>query len=371
MKIILSVCVLTLCLATAAIGHEGHDDAPGSAAAASATSGPIEVSEIAQRNLGLTVAEAALRPIETTIRVIGEIQADPARSGTVSSRIRGRVTAVLAQEGDKVVKGRRVVEVESLQLGDPPPRVGYASPVSGFVTDRHVVVGDDVEPNRHLLEVADLDEVLAIGRVFEAQIGQIAVGQRVRVRVPSYPEDVFDGVVERLGGKLDAQSRSLAVYIRVLNPDARLRPHMRATLSLVTGGADLALAIPKTAVLGEAGNLYAFVQADERLDLFERRPLVLGVSNDRDVEVIEGLYPGERVVTEGNYSLQYLTPVEEETASGDAHAASDLESDAHGPSDEAPSRFGLSAIGALGLLAAIGIGMRILRGRSRSATGVQ
>jgi len=308
--------------ASPSFAHEGHGDAPGTEAAAGAATGPIEVSEVAQRNLGLTLAEADLRPIETTLRVIGEIVADPERSGTVSSRISGRVSAVLAQEGERVQKGQRVVEVESLQLGDPPPRVRYSSPVSGLVTDRHVVVGDDVEPSRHLLEVADLREVLAVGRVFEGQIGQVAVGQKVRVRVPSYPDEVFEGVVERLGAKLDPQSRSLAVFIRVNNAPDRLRPHMRATLSLVTGGADLALAIPKSAVLGEAGQLYAFVQDEQRADRFERRPLVLGVSNDRFVEVIDGLFPGERVVTEGNYSLQYLTPVAAEpVAEASGHEA--------------------------------------------------
>lgn len=163
------------------------------------------------------------------------------------------------------------------------------------------MVATDVEPNRHLFEVVDLSEVLAIGRV--------SVGQKVRVRVPSFPNEVFDGVVERLGGKLDARSRSLAVYVRVANPDERLRPHMRTPLSLVTGGAEFALAIPKTAVLGEAGQFFAFVQDEDRPELFERRALVVGVSNDPFTEVIDGLYPGERVVTEGSYSLQYLTPI--------------------------------------------------------------
>ena len=305
---------LAISVASQASAHEGEDHAaaPGTDSSVGALSGPIEVSQVAQRNLGLMVEEAQLRPVETTLRVIGEIQADPARSGTVSSRIPGRVSAVFAQEGESVQKGLWLVEVESLQLGDPPPRVRYTSPVSGVVTDRHVVVGDDVEPTRHLFEVADLSEVLAVGRVFEAQIGQVSVGQKVRLRVPSYPDQVFEGVVERLGGKLAAESRSLAVYVRVANPDTRLRPHMRATLTLVTGGAELALAIPKAAILGESGNLYAFVQDEDRVERFERRPLVLGVSNDRFVEVIDGLYPGERVVTEGNYSLQYLTPVAED-----------------------------------------------------------
>lgn len=363
------VIALTLCVTSLALAHEGedHEAAPGTESTAAAVSGPIEVSEVAQRNLGLTVAEVELRPVETTLRVIGEIRADPARSGTVSSRISGRVSAVYAQEGERVEKGERLVEVESLQLGDPPPRVRYASPVGGVVTDRHVVIGDDVEPSRHLFEVADLSEVLAIGRVFEGQIGQVRVGQKVRVRVPSYPKEAFEGQVERLGGKLDATSRSLAVYIRVANPDGRLRPHMRTTLSLVTGGADLALAIPKAAVLGEGGSVYAFVQDEERAERFERRPLVLGVSNDQFVEVIEGLYPGERVVVEGNYSLQYLTPIGKEEEQEPTDAVSASEGPVHGHS-EGPSWPGwLLALGALGVLTLLAIGIRTLRGRSRSA----
>jgi multidrug efflux pump subunit AcrA (membrane-fusion protein) len=353
-------------MASPALAHEGEDHAaaPGTESGAGAISGPIEVSEVAQRNLGLAVEEADLRAIETTLRVIGEIQADPERSGTVSSRISGRVSAVFAQEGESVEKGQRLVEVESLQLGDPPPRVRYASPVSGVVTDRHVVVGDDVEPNRHLFEVADLSQVLAIGRVFEGQIGEVAVGQKVRVRVPSYPADVFDGVVERLGGKLDAASRSLAVYVRVANSDERLRPHMRATLSLVTGGAGLALAIPKSALLGEAGQFYAFVQDEDRPERFERRALVLGVSNDRFVEVIEGLYPGERVVSEGNYSLQYLAPVAE-AESEDADPVSAGEGDAHAERAFPPAI--VWALGVLGALVVAVLGIRILRARSRPA----
>ncbi len=371
-----------LCVASTAQAHEGEDHAaaPGTDSGAGAISGPIEVSEVAQRNLGLTVGEVELRPVETTLRVIGEIQGDPTRSGTVSSRISGRVSAVYAQVGEQVAKGKQLVEVESLQLGDPPPRVRYGSPVSGVVTDRHVVVGDDVEPNRHLLEVVDLSEVLAIGRVFEGQIGRVSVGQKVRVRVPSYPDEIFEGVVERLGGKLDPDSRSLAVYIRVGNADERLRPHMRATLSLVTGGADLALAIPKSAVLGESGNLYAFVQDEESPVRFERRSLVVGVSNDRVVEVIEGLYPGERVVVEGNYSLQYLTPVATNadangqdhksagtatSAEPEAHANSDSDGHAHPdgqPASTASLYWVLGAIGVLGLVVMVA---RQMQARSR------
>ncbi len=294
-----------------AAAHEGHDDAPGSAAATSGAPGPVEVSEVARRNLGLEMAEAELRPVETTLTVIGEITAEPERSATVSSRIEGRVTAIYAKAGQHVRRGQALVEIESYQIGDPPPRVRYAAPIEGTVTDRHVVIGDYVERNGHLFELADLREVLAVGRVFEGQIGQVAVGQAVRVRVPSYPEKIFEGEVERLGGQLDPASRSLPIFVRVPNPDRKLRPNMRATLSLVTARADLALVVPKRAILGEFGNPFVFVQREDELDLFERRAVVTGISDDLYVEILDGVFPGDLVVTQGNYSLQYLPPVSE------------------------------------------------------------
>lgn len=365
MKLIAIVLFVLLCSGDSAVAHEGEDHAaaPGSESTAGANEGPIEVSEIAQRNLGLLLQEAELRPVETTLRAIGEIVADPRLSGSVSSRIAGRVSGVFAQEGEQVAKGRPLVEVESLQLGDPPPRARYASPVTGTVTDRHVVVGDDVEPNRHLFEIADLSEVLAIGRVFEGQIGQVSVGQKVRVRVPSYPDAVFEGVVERLGGTLDPASRSLAVYVRVRNGDGRLRPHMRATLSLITGGSALALAIPKSAVLGEAGHFFAFVQDEERPERFARRALVLGVSDDRFIEVVDGLAPGERVVVEGNYSLQYVTPVADPEGS-EAAPASETRAETGAPTVSGRATALWVGAAMLVVVAAV-LGARVVRQRSR------
>ncbi len=345
--------------------HEGHADAPGEAAVGAAASGPVRVSEAARKNLGLRVEEAELHPIEQTLTVIGEIHAEPGRSGTVSSRIAGRVVAIFAKEGELVRRGQPLVEVESLQVGDPPPRARYASPIDGTVIDRHVVAGDDVEPRGHLFEITDLSEVLAVGRVFEGQVGRVAIDQAVRVRVPSYPDEVFEGTLERLGGGLDPGSRSLPVFVRVANPDGKLRLNMRATLSVVTERADLALAVPKGAVLGEFGSSFVFVQREGEPDLFDRRLVVTGLSDDRYVEILDGVLPGDRVVTEGNYSLQYLMPVAEPDSEDAAHPAE---------AEVAPPRSTRRWLWALGVgVALVGLGAAIWarRARPRSTSGIR
>jgi multidrug efflux pump subunit AcrA (membrane-fusion protein) len=326
------VTALAAALAAPAGAHEGHDDAPGTSSAGAGASPIVQVSREARTNLGLDVIEAALRPMESTLAVIGEIAPLPNRAGAITSRIAGRVTWIGVAEGDSVRKGDPLVEVESLQLGDPPPRARYSAPLSGRVVDRHVVPGDSVEPNAHLLEVADLAEVLAVGHLFEGQISRVKVGQKARVHVPSYPDAVFEGTVERIGSALDPATRSLPVYVRVPNGGSKLLPRMPAQLAVVVASTDAALAIPRTALLGDFGSEFVFVEEDAERGLFKRVAVVRGLADDQFVEIVEGLLPGDRVVTVGNYSLQFVPPYEEPAPAdaSESHDESNAPDHSHG-----------------------------------------
>ncbi len=294
-----------LALTPAAFPHEGHDKAPGEGGE-SPTSGPIAITAEAKKNLALKVEEAELRTLDKTVLVFGQIEVIPNHSAAVSSRIAGRVTDVKVSDGESVKKGQVVVEVESLQLGDPPPRVQYNAPIDGVVIDRHAVQGDSVEPNKHLMEIVDLSDVYAEGRIFEGQVAAIKNGQKVRVSVESYPKADFTGTVDLLSGTLDAETRTLKVWVRIKNPDLKLRPNMRARLNIVTAQADSVVTVPLSAVLGEAGSLFVFVQSDTDELIYERKPVVVGMKDDRYAEIIEGVFPTDKVVVDGNYQLQYV-----------------------------------------------------------------
>jgi len=304
------ILALTICAVIGPVGvgfaHEGHDKAPGEDASGS-TSGPITITTEARTNLNLTVEEAAVDTVEHTLPVIGQIEGIPSRSAAVTSRIAGRVTALFVTEGQNIKKGQPLVEVESRQPGEPPPRVQYASPIEGVIVDRHAGLGDTVEPDKHLLEVVDLNEVYAEGHVFEGQIPFVKVGQKARVVVESYPGKVFSGTIELVAGELDSASRTLRVWIRIANPDHVLRPNMRATLNIVTGEAESTIVVPNSAILGDAGHPFVFVQSDTNELEFVRRNVVTGISDDQRTEIVEGVFPGDKVVTMGNYQLQYVT----------------------------------------------------------------
>ncbi len=296
----------TFAFAPPAFPHAGHDKAPGEDGEG-AIKGPITISEEAKKNLGLTVEEAALQTLEKTFTVIGQIEIIPNHAAAVSSRIPGRVIQLKTAEGQAVKKGEAVLQVESRQLGEPPPRVQLFAPIDGIVLHQEAVLGDTVEPDKHLLEIADLSEVYAEGRIFEGQVANVKIGQKVRVSVESFPKETFTGTVDLLSGALDAESRTLKVWVHIKNPDAKLRPNMRARLNIVTAEADSVVAVPPSAVLGEAGNLFVFVQSDTNELVFEKRTVVTGMKDDRFVEIVEGVFPSDKIVTVGNYQLQYVT----------------------------------------------------------------
>lgn len=303
---ILITLLFTCILQQKAVAHAGHDHAPGEDS--TETGGPISVSPEAEKNLKLQVEEAQVRTLEKIVTVLGQIEPIPSKSLAVTSRISGRILRLFVNEGQGIKEGDPLIEIESRLVGDPPPRVTYKSPQSGFITDRHVVPGDTVEPDKHLLEVVDSSEVYAEGKLFEGQLSQIKIGQKARIRVEAYTDKSYEGVVELLSGSLDPETRTLGVFVRIKNNSLELKPNMRATMNIVVGEADTSVSIPKSAVLGESGNYFVFVQSDEDEHTFERHAVVTGIQDDKFIEIIEGVFPGDKVVTVGNYQLQYVAP---------------------------------------------------------------
>ena len=191
---ILAGCYLLAVLAflpiSQAWAHAGHDDAPGEHGDTGAT-GPISISAEAKKNLDITTYEVQVTSLQETLSALGQIEPIPGRVAAVSSRISGRVSALYVNDGETVKKGQALVEVESRQLGDPPPRVTYNSPFDGVVIDRHAVLGETVEPEKHLMEIVDPTELYAEGRIYEGQLASVKPGQSTRVTVEAYPNETY------------------------------------------------------------------------------------------------------------------------------------------------------------------------------------
>jgi len=180
-------------------------------------------------------------------------------------------------------------------------RVAIYAPVTGTVIERHLTLGEVVEPAEPLFTIADLSNLWVIADIPENDISMVKKGQKVSVAVPSYPDAEFIGKVTYISDTVEPATRSVKVRAEVENLKGTLKPEMFATVKVGTGKMD-ALAIPESAVQREGEKTIVFVAEDEIT--FQKRVVTLGPEVDGYHQVISGLEKGERIVTKGAFTLK-------------------------------------------------------------------
>ena len=304
----LTIVLLIVCGTARVLAHEGHSHGPEEGAAVA--SGPVTLTDEAIKNLGIQTFDANPVPLQRSMRMIGRIEGLPERQARIAPRSEGRVAEILVKLGDHVTAGQPVLRFEPLTVGNPP--VVLRSPIDGFVVRQDASLGQALGPDTMLMEVADYSQVLARGMIFETpDLALIKPGQNAQVRLSVFPDRVFEGKVQRLDVGLERESRTFEVFVLLDNPEVQLRPNMQATVEIGIGKTEEAMAVPERAVLGELGNLFVFVREG---NTFERRNVVLGIRSGELVEVTEGVLPGDQVVTQGNYQLQFAAGDTKKTA---------------------------------------------------------
>jgi len=204
-----------------------------------------------------------------------------------------------------------------LQRGVPDPLLTLTAPISGAVSARQATPGAMVEATEKLLELIDTSLVWIEGDVVEHLLTAVRPGQKARVRVAAYPEVVFTGIVRTVGRTVDADKRTVHLWIEVPNPQGQLLPEMFATVTLITQAATDTLAVPLQAILTEGAEQFVFV---ENGDTYVRQSVVLGLKDDRYAEIRDGLFPGDRVVVRGGYELNAVrTVAAQQGQGGDGH----------------------------------------------------
>src|ERR1035437_8726737 len=124
--------LLALTVTQRAFAHGGQIEGGGGGG------GPVKLTLVQQASIGLKTAKADLQTIDSVLALNGKVQLNPNLHAHVTSRIEGRVEKLYAQVGDKVEKGQKLVEIQSRQIGDPPPMAVVEAPLSGVINDRDI-----------------------------------------------------------------------------------------------------------------------------------------------------------------------------------------------------------------------------------------
>jgi len=206
-----------------------------------------------------------------------------------------------AQAEDKRAAARLKTLVGSGEIDAHSRLLRIAAPVAGTVTSLNVgnraFVNDPTAP---LMSIANLERVWVTAQVPENQIGAIARGQTVDLRLAAYPDRPLRGTVSTVSPLLEPDTRRAKVRMVLANPDGRLKPNMFATATFALPQPMQAV-VPTSALLMNNDSVTVFVESAPWT--FVRRTVELGAEDGDRVRVLSGLKSGERIVVRGGVLL--------------------------------------------------------------------
>jgi len=171
------------------------------------------------------------------------------------------------------------------------------APFDGLVVQRLVEIGQNINIGDPVMAIADMARMRVKISVNEQDYVHLDKDDPVRVRVEAYPEAAFNGRVDKIGVKADPRTNTFEIEILVDNPDLLLKAGLTATVSITVDEIRDAIMIPQDSVLFRDSRKEVFVMTDE--DRAAVREVTLGRVDGSSVRILDGLGPGDRLVTTG------------------------------------------------------------------------
>lgn len=237
---------------------------------------------------------AAQAQLDQALSQLESARAQVARAEAELARIRrGASPEEVAIAEAQVAQAQVNVEIAEQRLADAELR----APASGRIADLNLLVGDTVAPGTPVATLVDTDRFHVLVNIDETEIGQIEVGQDVRVTLDAYPDLVLQGEVSRVSLS-GTNVQGIVVYevrvdIQDELQDAALRPLMTAAADIIVARKPDALLVSSRALRRDAQGRYVEVVED---GVLKRVDVQVGASNTEFIEVLDGLEEGQQVV---------------------------------------------------------------------------
>lgn len=327
----------------------------------------VHMTERQLTNNGIEVLTAGPARIKTALKLIGEIKLNADKTVYVVPRLGGIVESVAANAGDRVKKGQVLAVIASQSLADQRSellaaqkrlslsritferekrlweekisaeqdylqarnamledeiavqraqqklqalggtltsgnltRYEIRAPIDGIVTDKQVAAGQVVKEDASIFVVADLASVWAEMTVYARDINAVKLGQQVTVRSSALNAEAT-GTLTYVGSLVGADSRTATARVVLPNPDGVWRPGVPVDIELVADEVEVPLAVSVEGLQHLRDWTLVFARYG---DDFEARPLELGRADQRYVEVLDGLLPGERYAAQNSFLIK-------------------------------------------------------------------
>lgn len=335
------------------------------------SAGGVRIDPALRQSVGIRTEAVRVGHLDAGLRVPGTLGWDLGLESVVSARTEGLVTRVLAKAPftpvlhgqplatlvapgwtSAMAESRALAEADSpaarelrsaarQRLGNLGVPVGaggngatLAAPRDGVVSEVLVREGQTVLPGTPLFRVNGLDTLWLEASVPQADVAGLRPGTPVEARVDALPEQRFTGQVQALLPQVDATSRTRRARIVLRNPAGTLVPGMFAEVLLQPASGPALPLVPIEALIATGRESRVIVQTDE--GRFEPVAVRTGRSAKGQVQILEGLRGGERVVVSGQFLIDSeasLSGALQRLGTGDATDATDPDAASAAPTD--------------------------------------
>ena len=319
--------------------------------------GTVQISPAKQQLIGVRTATVESQRVTRTLRTVGRVGADETKIARIHVKVAGWVEEVYVDFVGKLVeKGQPLFNLYSPELvsaqkeyliarraesylgqapyaeaaqgseallraarerlklwdvtdeqlqklgetGEASRTITLYSPITGFVMKRNLFPRVYVTPESELYELADLSTIWVNADIYEYEVPYVRLGQPARMWLSYFPGKAYTGTVSYIYPTLDPQTRTVKVRLEFPNPELQLKPDMFAEVELsIDYGTHLA--VPQEAVLDAGTEQVVFLAHAD--GYFEPRRVKLGARVDDKIIVLEGLRPGDTIVTSGNFLI--------------------------------------------------------------------
>jgi membrane fusion protein (multidrug efflux system) len=310
---------------------------------------------------------AATQPWQKRLEAVGSTRAE--KGADLSPQVSGIVKALHFKSGAKVGKGMLLVELEAAddiahlealkatealaqlnydrdshllktnavsqqtadtdlatlksdqaQVAQQQALVGYKSitaPFSGRLGIRQVDLGQYIAPGTPIVTLQQLDPIFIDFYLPQQALAEIKVGQAVTASVDTYPDLKFAGRILAINPLVNTASRNVQVRAAFNNPDEKLLPGMFATVDIDVGTPQHYVTLPKTAIYYNSYGDIAYLVKDahegkggEKQYVAQQVFVKVGETRGDQVAVLDGVEPGDIVVTAGQNKLHNGSPIQ-------------------------------------------------------------
>jgi membrane fusion protein, heavy metal efflux system len=203
---------------------------------------------------------------------------------------------------EKLISKCEAMESQPYKCEVADPFLSIASPLSGTVVFRDVVIGEHIKPEKTLFRVTDMNRLWVQLDAYEKDLPYLHLDEDVKIQTTVYGEDTFSGQITYISDVIDEQIRTITVRVEVRNPELKLKPNMCVQGRIRSPVAEKQLAVPEAAVQSLEGSKIVFVQTAP--DVFNIRRVDIKDGINGWTAIRAGIQPGERIVHEGAFTLK-------------------------------------------------------------------